>query len=473
MKKSHTFGKVIAAILIVCLTLAALATIGVSIWTISKKSPREKTVLEADSYRNYADEIFLNTKDYPELSDLGLRLITGYDTSYRRGNETKADTAEAIRRHFDPNKGILVIVHGVNAGYGRDGTGNMRSDSRVAEINKYGRETEADYFKQDPNSLQTYDLAKYWHDGDYNVFYFHWENFSDYYSGNSSFDVLNTPNHVQERIWSTDTGVQAVYRRDGQPAQTEPGTALNGSVAEWFVGEYIRMVRAVEEVYPEYAAKDKDIRVAGHSMGGVLTDAGVTLLKLVAEKGQVDMEMTPNRIAMLDSFIALVGGNYNLAWTGKPYAKGIDGNYLLALQLLVEVFDVAVEYYTNEGFTVPFLNINGLTDFVFSEEDGVFHGAMSERANRVLKYCPIIELSPYFVGVKNPIFTNGHNPVREWYFTSILYDAPKTSDGVTVPTARMSDEDIKALRGKFFEMKNAQESDCETVRCDDDTFILH
>jgi hypothetical protein len=72
--------------------------------------------------------------------------------------------------------------------------------------------------------------------------------------------------------------------------------------------------------------------------------------------------------------------------------------------------------------------------------------------------------------------------------SSYLYDAPTvTKDGVTytVPSARMSNEDVIALRGTLYEMchrnkegeflasgeKYTSSYKTETVRCDDDGFI--
>lgn len=471
-------------------------------------------ILEAEEYRDYAKEIHLNVEDYPELDRQGLKLITGYpDGDYGDALESRAETADVIRESFDPQKGILVIINGLQLNTGRNENANMQSNSRMEELALLESGAfdydEIDYFTSDSRSHQAYDLAKYWRDNGYNVFYFHWEMFSDYYAG-SMLDAVSSPDAVQERVWTRDTGVQAVYVRNGVTAMTEPGTAVNGSVAEWFAGEYLRMANAVKEVYPDYYDDDShDVRIAGHSMGGLLTVAASALINLLGEDGQVGQGFVPNRIALMDSYLGLsFTPDLTVSWSGKKYSQFVtaDGkdascNYFAALRMLTEKYGVAAEFYCNEGFIVPFLNVKAILNssdvLKFSEEEGKFVDYNSDIANTILFYCPVVLLRPYFASMHGAAMTDGHNPIYEWYLSSVLYDAPTVVNPVKeidwlnyaggynysrgrantsiniVPTARATDAQIRSARGNFYVMRNDRTLNCETVRCDDDTFAIN
>ncbi len=473
--------------------------------------------LEAEEYRDYGEEIHLNTEDYPELERQGLRLVTGYGDNYSWANESKAESVDVIRNSFDPDKGILVIMNGLQLSIGRTQNANMQSDSRINELamleNGEFEYDEIDYFNDDENSQQTYDLAKYWYDNGYNVFYFHWEMFADYYNG-SLADAAASPDAVQERVWTEDTGVQAVYVRNGVTAMTQPNTAVNGCLAEWFAGEYIRMANAVNEVYPEYYDDaSHDVRFAGHSMGGLLTVGVAALTHLLVDDGQLGAGFAPNRLALMDSYL---GVSYNpdltVAWSGKKYSKytnisdtDCSCNYIAALRMLTEKYDVAAEFYCNEGYIVPFLNVKAILDLAVPQDDvlkfdaelGKYTDFNCDLANSILYYCPIVLIRPYFANMNSIAMTDGHNPIREWYLSSILYDAPTvvnpedieqfdwlhyagydysvgtSSNLATVPTARATDEQIKQARGNFYVMRNDRTAHCETVRCDDDVFAIN
>ncbi len=440
-------------------------------------------LLKADGQYDYISDVRLNTEKYPELERQGLRLITGYGDDYSTANEIVPDNSNAIEQYFKQDKGIMIIINGLQLGVGRYNNVNMQSDSRLAELERYGKDKDIDYFKNDSKSEQNYDLGKYWFDNGYNVFYFHWEMFADYYNKGSIADTGRGPGEVQERIWSTDTGVQAAYTRGGKTYMTEFGEAVNGSLAEWFAADYMRMAAAVSEVFPDYATSTHDIRIAGHSMGGVLTVAGGTLLHMLSDANKLPKAFVPNRFSLMDSYLAISSNpDLTVSWSGKKYYAlpddpddSSDGgycNYIPALDLAVNTYGVAAEFVCNEGFLVPFKNMAGAYETHFDEDTKRFDGDYSDVANYILDLCPIILVRPYFSGLTtNSMAANGHNAVREWYLSTILYDAPKAGD-VTVPTARMSDKDVRSLRGRFFVMNNERKNWCETVRPDDDDFSV-
>ncbi len=433
---------------------------------------REPTALDAEEYRNYAEEVFLNLDDFPSLARQGLRFTPEYvleDGDYEE--KECLPTAENLAASFDPNKGVVVLFNGLQVDDGRRRNVGMGSTCLTAERREHKNDPtytadDIAYF-QGADEETGYDLGKLFYDNGYNVFTFHWEMFADYYGG-TFLDLVVTPNVVSKQIWSTENGVYAAYTdENGNSHSTSPVDAINGSVAEWFVAEYCRMTKALTSVFPSYQTANKDVRFVAHSMGGMLCVAGSTLLKLVADDGQLPLALTSNRIALLDSY-TMDGKDGTIAWSGYPFCT--EGNYYTALHLLVEHYDTAVEFYINEGYTVPFFNVEGLGSLRFDTEQKAFVGTGSAYANEILSLCPVVLIRPYFQNVNVPtVWMDGHNPMREWYFFSLVYDAP-TVDGFTVPTARMSDAEIKAQRGCYYEMVIADSSVPETVGCADDVF---
>ena len=299
--------------------------------------------------------------------------------------------------------------------------------------------------------------------------------------------------------------MEAMYydENTGKYVNTEAYESINGySVAELYAGEYLRAFGYVDQIYPEYKNSGLRTYTAAHSMGGVMNVAGNVLLKQLAEKGEIADALTPSRLIQMDSYISVQTDDRNktIAWSEKPYMflKDEDGvedldtpsaieNYLCAIEGLALRYNVAIDYYVNNGWLIPFLS---MTSFDTELGKWVKTGPldMSVAANRVMAVSTIVIIKPYFAGVNNMVATAGHNPVREWVLSSYLYDAPTvTKDGVThvVPTASMSNEDVIALRGTLFEMRHRDydgnhlmpgDSDAssyktETVRCDDDGFV--
>ncbi len=479
------------------------------------EEPKDDTFIIDDSnlistdYIDYANTVYLNTEEYPALADMGLTLVSEYSsTDYDCYTEVDADNEDNIRQYFDPTRPSIIIINGVAFGGGRYGRGGMSASNHVAEFssNLYIEEEELDYFTSDPNSLQTYALSKYWYDGvsgkeKYNIFHFHYTRFAD--TLDSTQDVggaLKATVTVHDNIWSDNNGVQALYRAsNGEIVATESGKAINGySVAELYAAEYLRAFGFVDELYPDYKNSGKRTYVASHSMGGVMSVAGNVLLKLLSDDGQIPMALTPSRLLQMDSYVGAFGKDdtSRLSWTDKPYCtvstkdknsgetitkSTASANYLAALRRLAINYNVAIDFYMNEGYSVPFTVMAN-----FREDAKEWVGVRGEEANFIMEYSAMVRLHPLYADMNGSIITDGHNPIREWVLTSYIYEAPTvTVDGVTytVPTAAMSNEDVIAARGTYYIQKSKNPdgtvSDVlgsytghyvETVRCNDDYF---
>ena len=96
-------------------------------------------------------------------------------------------------------------------------------------------------------------------------------------------------------------------------------------------------------------------------------------------------------------------------------------NYLCAIEGLALRYNVAIDYYVNNGWLVPFLS---MTSFDTELGKWVKTGPldMAVTANRVMAVSTIVIIKPYFAGVSDWVTTSGHNPVREWVLSSYLYD---------------------------------------------------
>jgi hypothetical protein len=499
MKKTLFFT---ALVLIVALSISMVACAPVedTPQPDTRYALQEELVLSNDlDYRT----VTLNEGKYPILSDQGLFLVTGYDeTDFNVALQVPADDEDGIRNHFDPTKPSIIIIHGLQMGVGRYGQVTMSAENREAEVrnkiyNKYVQDGEIEYL-QDSRFDKIHDLTKYWYDGGnggqpYNVFFFHYERFLDC-----------GPSQAVDKIWSRGSNMEAMYfdTATGSYVNTEPHESINGySVAELYAGEYLRAFGHIDTIYPEYKNSGNRIYTAAHSMGGVLNVAGNILLKQLSEKGEINETLTPSRLIQMDSYISVQtdDSDKTIAWSSKGYAylkdaEGVEDvdtpsaveNYLCAIEGLALRYNVAIDYYVNNGWVVPFLS---MTSFDREAGQWVKTGPidMSVPANRVLAVTTMVIIKPYFAGISSGIYNAGHNPVREWILSSYLYDAPTVvKDGVTytVPTARMSNEDVIALRGTLFEMCNrdsegvpADGTDInvsyktETVRCDDDMFV--
>ena len=501
MKKTLIFIS-ITMVLVLCVGMVAC-------------NPTDDTTPDTDNRYALAEEIVLsndldyttvelNVEKYPILNDQGLFLVTGYDENdYNVALQVPADDEDSIRNYFDPTRPSIIIIHGLQMGIGRYGQVTMSAENRSAEVgsqiyNKYVTGGEIEYL-QDERYDKIHDLTKYWYDGGnggqpYNVFFYHYERFLDC-----------GPSQAVDKIWSRDSKMEAMYYDEttGEYVNTEPYESINGySVAELYAGEYLRAFGYVDEIYPEYKNSGNRTYTAAHSMGGVMNVAGNVLLKQLAEKGEIAEELTPSRLIQMDSYISVQTDDRNktIAWSGKPYmflkdAEGVEDldtpsaveNYLCAIEGLALRYNVAIDYYVNNGWLIPFLS---MTSFDTELGRWVKTGPldMAVTANRVMAVSTIVIIKPYFAGVRNMVTTAGHNPVREWVLSSYLYDAPTvTKDGVTyvVPTASMSNEDVIALRGTLYEMchrdkegeflasgeKDTSSYKTETVRCDDDGFV--
>ena len=483
--------------------------------TPERKAAVEKALM-ADSYQNYAQTCDLNLTEYPELSGMGLKLVTGYGTdetnlsgnSWSWVHDVDSDNVAALQQYFDPEKPTVILIHGVQFAEGRRIHVTLQTDCRPDEISAGIDPNPVAYFSEHVGTYTgVIDLTKYYRDLGYNALYFHYEGFADPINSDDFSQSMNAVSQVTNGIWSSEYNV-STYMRGGVVHETGvEDTFTNGkfSVAEFYVAEYIRWVNAVKAAFPDkdFAETNPGITTAAHSMGGVVNVASNFLLSQVAEKGQIDLRLLPNRMMQMDPYVGSTEGK-KIAWTGEKYLSDVEcDTYATALEILVHKYDIGCAYVCNNGFAVPCMMVFALWDEekqAFTNVQGEIetnYDSFSYAINRILAVSPFVVLQACYPHCTDGIQagTNCHNAIREWVLSTILYDAPTTKDAngkeYIVPTMKMSAKDIKALRGHFFyqirytydEQGNIVYDEdegypiesielTETIRCDDDIFIL-
>ncbi|MDD4839646.1 MAG: hypothetical protein PHE93_03105 [Clostridia bacterium] len=467
--------------LVLCLSLIASLALCFVGCSSNDNYQINSALLNDTSYIDYAENVFLNTEKYEELCDQGLGIVSGYDDQ-GVPIEVAADNKNNLINYFDSTLPSLIIVHGVQLGNGRYGTVYFDTENQGAteEMGNY-------FFSGDNSENQKW-----------NLFYFHYERFADAedgigFNGASSMDATS----VENRIWTRGAdGLGSKFiQTDGTYSDAD---ALEYSVAELFAAEYIRTMNQICELYPDFESNHNEIRTASHSMGGALTVASVSLLNILARDGQIGSDLLPNRMALLDSYVGGGKSEVPIAWSGKGYINGSGrSNYYYSLENIVLGAGIAVEFYYNQDGWVPFM---GQLELTKQEQDDalVYYDEIKELTTMILLY-------PDYTNV-NSVATDGHNAIREWYFTSYKYQTPQyfgsddfvyefeiynegtaeeeiytysyggLKEGAVAlgfaPSASASTQTIRELRGKCFEMKKTWDDNSKaTVACDDDIIV--
>ncbi|NLZ25415.1 MAG: hypothetical protein GX891_03040 [Clostridiales bacterium] len=405
MKKT---AKISAIALAVVMTVCAMAFV----LTACNDDPVDEfAIFRINNNVNYKQDVDVS----PNVSDVfnghGMMLVTGFDESGMRVIEADANDRSVIENSFDPAKPTLIIIHGVQLGEGRQkdflSYWLAENDDRGQDMALYFFDGEMNYEK------------KSW-----NVMYFHWEKFADAENDENTAigDIMGMPStnfmQVEERIWTRGLdgqGSRYVFEDDPATPENEDGTlsepVMAYSVAEWFAAEYIRTFDLIAEVYPEYAISHDEIRVAAHSMGGALCVSGVGLLNLLSEAGKFDKRLLPGRLALLDSFVGTPGSfkNAKYAWNGNSFiANSYRASYATMLRYIKSYSNPAMEFYSNTSEMVPFMGSTENEDSYFKEISSLM--------------CYTI-IYPKYINVDHAtIFASGHNAIREWYFTSYMYE---------------------------------------------------
>lgn len=384
-------------------------------------------------YIDYAQEVYFDVENYPDMAEMGL-FWTEWDDDRDEMALIDADSAEGAAL-VDPNKPTIILVHG------------MLSDGHYSPERFYLNQLIANPAEFDLQSEEGVPLGLIWQNMGWNVGYFHYNRFASEGA---------RPHYIESKIWAID-GVSGIRYRHTDGTLTENATEY--SVAEHFAAEYIRAMNCLPN-----AMGSQEIRVAAHSMGGELSTAGLFLLSLLAEDGQLDNDKLPNRFAMLDPyfsttvldengeiFFSLSPTDITIRWSGKPLPYDNVGYTMIDCLKKISSMGIAIEYYTFDLSTLVIAMPYPLV-------------------TELKKLCVYVIMVPNY-DQTNPEYsklTDGHNGVRDWYLCS-LYSSPVTNasvDNEIAASASTPTETILALKGKTFYMKDGS----GTILAADDTF---
>ncbi|MGN0796271.1 MAG: hypothetical protein ACI4MT_04900 [Christensenellales bacterium] len=386
----------------------------------------EFALFKTDNFKDYAT-LDLNYEDFPTLDDearwQGLYFVKGYKTAteaYKLAYtsdgvprevpiEVAAEGDEFLEGEnaFDPTKPSIIIIHGVQMGDGRQSNAYYWIENGIEDdYSDVGGDLSKFFYYAENN---VYDKA-------WNVFYFHYEQFADAEGdGKDTAKMAAAVSKIVASCWTmSEDGkgskiIEADYVDKSNPGDGKwsEEAAFNGSICEFFVAEYTRMMNSVTAKYPDYAANHEEIRFVAHSMGGVVTTSSVTLLTALADAGEMDVNLLPDRIALLDPYVGDYGNtDLNISWSGKPILNTRTA-YVKGLKYYKKVKGGVVEFYVNStnGF-VPYTAGDNVNSLRYEKE--------------LQEICAYTVLYPYYRNVdpKTAAIGTGHNAIREWYFYS-------------------------------------------------------
>lgn len=423
MKVKHILGIIFIVLLVAVLCISIYQTVS------SDKSINDKyayTGLISDyGYVDYAKEAKFDYEKDPELETMGLFWLT-WDENTKTLKRVHADTTEGAKL-IDTSKPTLIMVHGMQVDIGRYNVIDFNLTTLAASPSELG--LDLDYVP----------MMYLWLKNGWNIGEYHYDKFASNLS----------PAAIEEKVWSTSTEDGVKYqKKDGSWSDSLPFT-----VAEYFVGDYLRAMNLLPSTMGE-----QEIRVAGHSMGGQVTAAGLFLLSQMVEDGQLQNKCMPDRYAMMDTYFGAsvstgstqvkVGvSNFNVRWSGKPLYENDTGAAMVeCIRILANEYNVACEYYVNSK---SFLKM-----------------AMDKHNIAFRELCAYTLIQPSWESYGNGYneLINGHNGNMEWYLCSIVSKSIKTADGKSAPSASLSTEKLREMKGKQYKLVGGM----NTVTASDD-----
>ena len=351
---------------------------------------------------DYAREVYLNTQKYPELANQGF-FATVWNEETNMPEYVRVGSAEGAAV-IDPAKPTIIMVHGWNAFY---------SDYLIGPKFEAIAGMDEDDFAANGNVY----TAKLWVDRGWNFISFQWGRFA-------MSDNVEVENNVYKG------GLRAMLGGRGDTGRPfSDYDASQYSIAQFFAAEYLRMVNALN-------AKGDitgEIRIAGHSMGGIVISQSYKVLDHLAAAGQLDESDLPDRTVFLDTYTGFfyVEGDedFEISWSGEKFAGGTRGKEFLSAIQVIEDNGAAVELYVMKGGLVPVISA-----------DNSIYTVMDKAATAIMDF--------RFLSYGES-FQHGHNGVMEVYLYSIVYDEIKVSDGSDAFFAGTPTQTVKDGKGKI------------------------
>ena len=344
------------------------------------------------------------------FKDEGAQWEDGAFTEYSTGIYWYASGHDIPRRDnpIDKTKPTFIFTHGwkENEGYRQRDLLSLWQNTN-SEFRRYGD------FEFEPNFYQTLiDLG-------YNVGQFYWSQLSD---DNVFCDA---------KIWTSKSSLGMRYFvNDGAGNRVRGDEALDPdkSVAMIF-GDAIKQALGADY--------DKDLHLAGHSMGGQLVLATGEYLAKQFDKGEVGAHLVPTIVTLLDPYMT-----FNAIDENTPIDH-LDGKTFDEQKPIVALCADAMETLARHGVAIDSYAtvFYRMYPLLMEEEEA------AEMTDRLARYCAWTYLLSFASSIDNP--ASKHCMAIDYYF-STLYEENIAKDnfGVEVPSAKASKEYLLTLAGK-------------------------
>lgn len=339
---------------------------------------------------------------------------------------------------YDNKKPTVIFIHGYQM-----------------DLGYHKRETLSSYDPSYIDSEGSVALADYWIDQGYNVLVYYWNQLCD----------EEMPWDAQIKIWSEQGPLGMRWRQnDGSYTDVNDESNPTKSMAELFVEEY-------QEIFDKH--KGEEIRIVGHSLGGMFSIATMGLIYEMYQNKDFDLDLIPVRLSLIDPYLGLgisPDTPVQISWKEDDddfyNVKNNEINLVCKdyIKKLNE-FGVAIDYY--------YATIVGELGLVDSDNELDFD------------LSPYVALVDYYslnhprssgsgLNVLSDLLNSGdlHCEVRDYYFYSINFDSPLDSSypntNNTAISAATPTSYVYANAGNYYKITNPD----NTLSSQDDIYII-
>lgn len=232
--------------------------------------------------------------------------------------------------------------------------GSIWHPSEIVEDNPFDSSKPSVFFTHGMGGGGHIDNPKIWYSMNYNVCSFLWGPFAD-----------DMPTAGQDKVWSKGKypSNKNILYWEGSPwpsSETRTNTEYvpDHSITEIYAAYYFDLMNR-----EEYTGSE--IRIYGHSLGAQLTVALTNYLIYGVKKGTCSPALLPDRVTLLDPYLADYNSTLLCAWSGENMAGG---SAKKAYETAVDARNMGIafeELRTSEfvGMAATFANTNYYANF--------------------------------------------------------------------------------------------------------------